>query len=274
MQNEPPSPSASGDIKLGSAGNADQLGPDQVPVIRPQVPAAHSPIGSPLKRSSKLRGARPKAVADVLEVAASGASTERNCIAVGGLQAGEVGFEGVHTVITSNGAVRVNTIRCSSKESTRRMDEEARQRVDRLIAWCKSRRIALAEDGRTVSPKLFTDHAESIELTGGYSYWASVFSKSHKSFSQRKAREVEAQMRMPRFHLDGGEKAEPPTISIGDGEFHGVLDHPAGDGDDPVRGGVPDRVGHQVRHHPGQARWVGGRRRRAVGIPLFAKADT
>lgn len=57
---------------LNSSFALDQLGPDQLPVLRAQVLALDLPPRFTLQRGGEFGGALPKAVAHVSEVAKSG----------------------------------------------------------------------------------------------------------------------------------------------------------------------------------------------------------
>lgn len=89
------------------------------------------------------------------------------------------------------------------------MDEEAKSRVDRLVAWCLKHKLALTDDGTRVSPKKFAELAALKQLGGGESYWMGILGKGGRSFAAKKARSIEPKLGMPTFHLDGGVEQKP-----------------------------------------------------------------
>lgn len=182
--------------------HAHELGPDAVPVVGTQVPAADCAGCFTLQSDGQFGRSRPQAVGDVLEVATGGAALGRQRIPVGHRQEGEVVFE-VHAAITPHGVAKVNTVRCSPLMSTRAMDEEGQARIDRLIQWCLDHGLATSENGKRVVPKAFADLMASKEVKGRDSYWMGVLDKAGRSFGAKKAREVEQALQMPPFFLDG-----------------------------------------------------------------------
>ena len=76
------------------------------------------------------------------------------------------------------------------------MDQEAKDRVDRLVAYCKRKLRRLLDERGEVDARLLS---EEEGMVGGYSYWRGVLSKADRSFAARKARDVEAALRMPKF---------------------------------------------------------------------------
>jgi hypothetical protein len=103
------------------------------------------------------------------------------------------------------------------KAKPKPMDDEAKARVDRLVAWCLEHRIATTGDGKRVLPKAFAAYAAAHEIEGGESYWNGIFGKAARPFAAKKARGIELALKMPAFYLDGG--AEPPmaaTLKITD----------------------------------------------------------
>jgi hypothetical protein len=141
-------------------------------------------------------------------MAKRGATVRSDRLALGDPQVGEKCFE-VHGSITPNGAVRVNTVRCSPTMSTPGMDEEAKARVDRLVEWCSKHKIAMSEDGKTFAQKQFAELAVQNQYGGGESYWLGILGKQDRSFGAKKARAVEAKMGMPTYYLDGGAEQKP-----------------------------------------------------------------
>lgn len=94
----------------------------------------------------------------------------------------------------------------------RAMDEEGQARVDRLVEWCKSHRIATTEDGQSVVPKAFADKMEALGVKGRDTYWMGILAKSGRSFGPKKAREIEPKLGMPDFYLEGGSSPAPSPM--------------------------------------------------------------
>jgi len=195
-----------------------QLRPDQVPVVRSEVTPRDGAFGGLLYRSRQPWCACAQPVVDVLEVPQRGSTGRSQFVPLGDIEFGQVGLE-VHAPITPNGEAFVNTIRCSDELSTtnmattaKPMDEEAKARVDRLVAWCVANKVATLEDGKTFSPRRFASLAAQAGLAGNEPYWLGILGKGNRSFAAKKARLVESALGIPQFHLDGGMASSKSSV--------------------------------------------------------------
>lgn len=92
------------------------------------------------------------------------------------------------------------------------MDDEAKARVDRLIAWCVERKIATSPDGKSFMPRAFAAYAKNKLLAGNEAYWLGILGKADRSFAAKKARLVEEALKMPLFYLDGGDMSRSSAV--------------------------------------------------------------